>query len=722
MVGLLVTLTSIPALPVTGGTAFLSALAMVLCVAAVTTVLFQWLGQPVVLGYLIAGLIIGPHVPVPLVADAGIVHTLSEIGVILLMFSLGLEFRLKKLLEVGPTAGLTALIQCSAMIWLGYSVGQLFGWTSMESLFTGAILAISSTTIIAKAFEERGIHGPLRTLVVGVLIVEDLIAIVLMAILTPLATGSELSGGALVATTARLVAFLVALVAGGLLVVPRAMRAVLRLGRSETTLIASIGLSFAVALLAHAMGYSVALGAFLAGTLAAESGEGEHVEELIRPVRDVFAAIFFVSVGMLLDPALVARHWAAALVLTVVVVVGKILFVSLGAFLTGNGVRTSVSAGMSLAQIGEFSFIIAALGRTLSATGDFLYPVAVAVSAATTLLTPLSIRYAGDVASWVDRRLPPSLQTFAALYGTWVEALREGPRARTMGAELRRRVRWLVIDTAILAAHLVATSVWHARAEALLVEGLDLEPRLARVVVLGGAAAVALPFVGGIVQLARRVGALLADAALPPREGHALDRAAAPRRALVVTLQLAMVLLVGAPFLAVTRPFLPPLPGPLVLAGLLVVLGVAFWRSATNLEGHVRAGAEVILQALAAQTRSSGRTPRAEDLHQVQALLPGLGAPTPMRLERDSPSVGKTLAELDLRGLTGATVLAITRAEEGVLVPSATERLREGDVLALTGTHEAIEAAAGVLLSQGPSSPVEPGGLESSADRVSTSR
>ena len=682
------------------GHEFLVALATVLCVAAVTTVLFQWLKQPVVLGYLIAGLIIGPHVPVPLVADGAIVQTLSELGVILLMYSLGLEFRLKKLLEVGPTAGLTAIIESSAMIWLGFMTGRFFGWTRMESFFTGAIVAVSSTTIVAKAFNENAVKGPLRTLVVGVLVVEDLIAIVLMATLTAVASGRELSSAALAMMTGRLVAFLVGLVVVGLFVVPRAIRAVLRLNRPETTLIASIGLCFAVALLAQAFGYSVALGAFIAGTLTAESGEGHQIEELVRPVRDVFAAVFFVSVGMLLDPSLVADHWLAVLVLAAVVVGGKIVGVSLGAFLTGNGTRTAVAAGMSLAQIGEFSFIIAGLGRALGATQSFLYPVAVAVSALTTLFTPRLIRASGPAASFVDRHLPRRLQTFVTLYGSWVEELRAGATRPTLGAELGRRARRLALDGALLAMLLIATSLLLDRVVEFLVRVLAVSPLVANALVLGAAGVLGLPFCVGIVQMARRLGALLADAALPAKQAAALDLAAAPRRALVVTLQLAMVLLVGAPLLAVTQPFLPALPGPLVLVALMMALGVAFWRSATNLEGHVRAGAEMILEVLAAQAKSATRAPRADDLARVQELLPGLGAPTPMRLETTSPAVGKTLAELNLRGLTGATVLAITRDDGGVLIPSAAERLRAGDVLALAGTHEAVGAAAEMLLAR----------------------
>jgi monovalent cation:H+ antiporter-2, CPA2 family len=675
---------------------FLKALAMVLCVAAVTSVVFQRLRQPVVLGYIIAGLIIGPHVPIPLVANVETVQTLSEVGVILLMFSLGLEFSLRKLLHVGPTAGITALIQCALMIWLGFVVGRAFGWTTQESLFTGALIAISSTTIIAKAFDEQKVRGKLREIVVGILIVEDLIAILLMAVLTAVSSGAKLSSGDLALTIGRLVAFLVGLVAVGLLIIPRAVRAIIRLKRPETTLVSSVGICFAIALLAQEMGYSVALGAFLAGSLVSESGEAKEVEHLVEPVRDVFAAVFFVSVGMLIDPALVARYWVAIAVLTGLVVVGKVVGVSLGAFLTGNGVRTSVQSGMSLAQIGEFSFIIAGLGLSLGASRDFLYPVAVTVSAVTTLTTPWLIRASGPVASYVDRKLPLALQTFVSLYGTWIENLRSPNRRRTPGASIRRLVRLLVLDAALLVAVVIGTSVSLKTLVSFIEGRIGVSGPLARGVVIAGACLLALPFCVGIVRVARRLGLSLAEQSLPATASGKLDLAAAPRRALVVTLQLASVLIVGVPLLALTQPFIPGFQGALLLLALLLALGIGFWRSATNLQGHVRAGAQAIVQALASQSR--GNAHGGEDsLTNIRALLPGLGEPVPVRLEGSSPAVGKTLAELNLRGLTGATVLAIRRGDGGLVVPSAQDVLREGDILALAGTHEAIAAARAVL-------------------------
>jgi CPA2 family monovalent cation:H+ antiporter-2 len=666
---------------------------------------------------LIAGLIIGPHVPIPLVADAEIVETLSELGVILLMFSVGLELRLRTLIRMAPTAGVTAVVQCSLMVWLGFLVGRLFGWTTIESLFAGAAIAISSTTIIAKAFDEQKVRGTLREIVFGILVVEDLIAIVLIAVLTAIASGARLSAGSLALTVGRLGAFLVAILLVGLFTVPRAMRAVIRMNRPETTLVTSVGLCFGVALLARAVGYSVALGAFIAGSLVAESGEGEAIEHLIRPVRDVFAAVFFVSVGMMIDPALVARHWVAIAVLTAVVVLGKIVSVTLGTFLTGGGVRTSVQAGMSLAQIGEFSFIIAGVGASLGATRNFLYPVAVTVSAVTTLLTPWLIRAAEPVASLVDHKLPRALQTFVALYGSWIEQLRRADRQDlTAAADLRRLVRLLLVDAALLAAIVIGGAVSIDRLASVIQEQVAIGRPAARALVLALAAALSLPFLVGLVRVARRFGIAVAALAFPARAGDspisgheaaaggaaAIDLAAAPRRALVVTLQLACVMLVSAPILAVTQPFLRGLETAAALTLLLAALSIAFWRSATNLQGHVRAGAQVIVERLARQLDPApGAAPASQPPPDLDRLLPGLGAPVPVTLDAASPAVGQTLAGLNLRAATGATVLAIVRAGAGV-VPTADEPLRAGDLLALAGTRDALTAAQQLLLPPPP--------------------
>ncbi len=678
--------------------AFLQALALVLCVAAVTSVLFQWLRQPVLLGYVVGGLVVGPHVPIPLVADTQIIHTLSELGVILLLFSLGLEFNLRRLARLGATSSLTTVIEVSATAWLGFTAGRLLGWSIHESLYAGAIVAISSTTIVLKAFDERQVHSKVRDTVLGILIVEDLVAILLMALLTAVSLGSGLSTGSLAITAIRLGGFLTALIVVGLLVVPRAMRAIERLNRPETTLIASIGICFATALLARKMGYALALGAFVAGSLVGESGHSRHVTALVRPIRDLFVAIFFVSVGMSIDPQIIVSHWPLIALFVAVVVVGKVGGVALGVFLMDHGIRVSVQTGMSLAQIGELSFVIASIGVTLGTIPASLYSIAIAVSAFTTLLTPWLMRLSGPLAELVDRSLPHPIQTFAALYGTWLEKVRSAPRQARRSAAVMRSVRWLLLDAAMATLIVISAALSQRVVLAALQERAGVTPDRGRILLATAVLLLSLPFWVGIVRSARRLGLRLASLALPALPEGKLDLAAAPRKSLVVTLQIAIVLMVGLPLVLVTQPFLRGIETALVLAalgGLVVSLVVVFWRSTADLHGHVRAGAELILEALLAQSRTPGK-PVPDALAQIEDFIPGMGKPTLVSLESASLAVNQTLATLNLRGRTGATVLAIVRDGQGIL-PSADDVLMAGDVLTLTGTHESIVAATTLL-------------------------
>ncbi len=694
---------------------FLRSFALVLCVAAATTIVFQRLRQPVVFGYLLAGMIVGRHVPIPLLANERMVHTLSELGVILLMFALGLEFSLRKLFAVGPTAGVIAVLQTTTMVALGYLAGQLFGWTVMESIYAGAVIAISSTTIIVKAFGEQAVRGRFVQVAFGVLIIEDLIAILLLAVLNAISDGGALTARDLALTAGRLAAFLVGLLVVGLLLIPRLTRWVVRLGVPETTLILAVAVCFGGAYLALSFGYSVALGAFLVGSLMAESGEEKVIEPLIQPVRDVFAAIFFVSVGMLIDPALVLEHWGAVVVFTILVIVGKVAAVSVGAFLAGYGIRTSVQTGMSLAQIGEFSFIIAGVGLSSGATGDFLYPVAVAVSAITTLSTPWLIRSAGPVASFVDRHLPRRLQTFVGLYGSWMERVRAPAAPGERRSNERRLARLLILDGVLLGALTLGTTLGHRAAAAALVSRTGVSPDVADALVLGAAIAIALPFAFGLIRVSRSLSRAIGFRALPPPARGGVDFAAAPRRAFTVAWLLLVVLLLSLPVLAATRSFLPPGVGVGMVVLLLAGFGIAFWRSATNLQGHTRAGAEVIVAALAKEMAGSTATHGADataehpvpslrtsrSLTEIYEMIPGLGEPVSLRLNDGDYAVGRSLGALDLRDTTDATVLVILRGGEPVVLPVGREVLRAGDTLALAGTPAAVERAA-VLLAEGP--------------------
>jgi CPA2 family monovalent cation:H+ antiporter-2 len=675
-------------------------MAIVLSVAGLATVVFQRLKLPIIAGYLIAGVVVGPQVGPQLVTDPGTIRTLAELGVVLLMTSVGLEFRVRRVLRLGPRVGLTVVLEVGTMLSLGYALGKLLGWSETDALLAAGVVAISSTAVIAKQFEHRPPDWRVKDLVFGVLVLEDLIAIVLVA----LATAVTIGGDASLATIGRLLGRLGMVLAGlivlGVMIVPPVIRTVVRLERSETTLVTAVGISFLLAYLTDAAGSSVALGGFAAGVLMAEAGVGHQVGEVIRPVRDLFGAVFFVAVGMLLDvrAALAAAELVA--LFSLVVVVGKAAGVSIGAFLSGFGTRVSVQAGLAMSQIGEFSFIIAGLGLARSEAGAPLYSVAVSTAMVTALATSWLSAESARFAKWVDRRLPAPLQTFATLYGAWLEDLgarrgQDGPWRRA------RRLLWLLaLDTAIVGGALIVTSIGYRAGPERLRE-FGLGPEVSRVTILILGAAVALPFGFGLVLAGRRLARQLAESAVPPVAVGKVDQGRAPRRALVVSLEIAIAFAVGLPLVVATLPFLPPFGAPGVIAAVLILLGLAFWRTARDLDSHTRAGAELVAHVLARQA-GGGHGP---ELSVVRGMLPGLGELSPVQVERGGRAVGRTLGDLDLRGVTGATVVALTRGGEQRPYPDAEVRLEEGDLIALTGTHEAISQAEALMRATGTRTP-----------------
>lgn len=537
-------------------------LAMVLGVAALTSLLCQKLHLPVVMGYLLAGLVVGPHVPIPLAADAANVKVLAELGVIFLLFSIGLEFNREKLKRSGPTAVVVGFIQVGALAILGYLAAQLLGYNRLESAFAGAALSISSTMIISKLFDERGERGPLRELVFAVLVTEDLLAILMLALLSGVAAAGSLSGSQTALTLGRLALFLVALVGVGWLLVPRFIRWVDDLGRSESLLVASVGLCFTLALLAAHFGYSVALGAFIAGVLVAESGRAEQVDHLVLPLRDLFAAIFFVAVGMMIDPRALPALWKPILVFTLLVVVAKLLTVSIGSALAGQPLRRALGAGLAMTQVGEFSFILVTVGVDLGAVRPTLLPVMVAVCVITSLATPALMNAGAPMARWVDGRFSPTFRSFSGAY-------RENLGLAPLGSQLRGQVRGIVVEALGLDVVLVGASLALDHGVGWIEAYSRIGHTLAAGIIGGSAALLILILLLGILQRTR----ILVDAILgpPPGEPSAVDRLR--RRVLRLGLRLG----VGLPVLALAQPFLPRL-SLVALLGVLAVVALGLLR------------------------------------------------------------------------------------------------------------------------------------------------
>jgi len=383
-------------------------LGLILASAGITTLIFKKIKQPLVLGYILAGLLVGPYFKfLPTVTDLKSINIWGEIGVIFLLFSLGLEFSFKKLVKVGGSASITAIVKVLFIILAGYLTGKAMGWTNMDSIFLGGILSISSTMITIKAFEELGIkHKKFAGLVFGILIVEDLVAILLLVLFSTMAVSRQSAGTEMMFSILKLGFFLVLWFLAGIFLIPTFLKATKKLMNDETMLVVSLALCLVMVLLAVKVGFSPALGAFIMGSILAETTQAERIEHLTKSVKDLFAAVFFISVGMLIDPSVLVNYASPILIITLVIIFGKILSTVLGALLSGQPLKTSVQTGMSLAQIGEFSFIIATLGLTLKVTSGFIYPIAVAASAITIFTTPYLIKLSEPLYNFLNRVLP----------------------------------------------------------------------------------------------------------------------------------------------------------------------------------------------------------------------------------------------------------------------------------------------------------------------------
>jgi len=383
-------------------------LALILGAAGIITIFFKKLKQPVVLGYIIAGLLVGPNFKLfPTIGDVEGIKIWAEIGVVFLLFALGLEFSFKKLVKVGGSAAITGITELSFMMMLGYGMGQVLGWSNMDSMFLGGIIAISSTTIIFRAFDELGLKTKqFSSLVIGVLVIEDLVAILLMVLLSTVAVSQQFEGTQMFLSIGKLLFFLCLWFLMGIFLLPTFFKKVSRFLNSETLLVLSLALCLGMVVLADQVGFSAALGAFIMGSILAETTQAHKIEHLITSVKDLFGAIFFVSVGMLIDPQILVDYAVPVLILTLSVILGKTIFVASGALLAGRPLKQAVQAGTSMSQIGEFSFIIATLGVSLNVTSSYLYPIAVGVSVITTFTTPYMIKLAEPLHQFLLKVLP----------------------------------------------------------------------------------------------------------------------------------------------------------------------------------------------------------------------------------------------------------------------------------------------------------------------------
>ncbi|RMO61246.1 hypothetical protein ALQ38_00177 [Pseudomonas marginalis pv. marginalis] len=556
---------------------FIQDLAVIMLVAGVVTILFHRLKQPVVLGYIVAGFIIGPHTPpFGLIHDEDTIKTLAELGVIFLMFCLGLEFSLRKLFKVGATAFIAAFLEIILMIWIGYEIGRWFDWNTMDSLFLGAILAISSTTIIVKALNDLKMKNQrFAQLIFGVLIVEDILGIGIIALLSSIAVSGTVSSGEVFSTVGKLSLFMIVALVIGILLVPRLLAYVAKFESNEMLLITVLGLCFGFCLLVVKLEYSMVLGAFLIGAIMAESRQLIKIERLIEPVRDMFSAIFFVAIGLMIDPQILLQYAWPIAVITVAVVLGKMLSCGLGAFIAGNDGRTSLRVGMGLSQIGEFSFIIAALGMTLQVTSDFLYPVAVAVSAITTLLTPYLIRGADPLSLKIAAIMPKRMSRVFGMYGEWLRSIQPQGEGAMLASMIRKIILQVGVNLALVIAIFFAGSFFAARIGGYL-EGWISDPSWQKALIWGGALLLSLPFLIAAYRKLKALSMLLAEMSVKPEmAGRHTQRVRRVIAELIPILSLLVIFLLLA---ALSASILPTNKLLVLIAVVTAAVAAVLWR------------------------------------------------------------------------------------------------------------------------------------------------
>jgi len=644
-------------------------LSLILTMAGIITLIFKKLKQPIVLGYILAGLLVGPNFKLfPTITDIKTIEIWAEIGVIFLLFSLGLEFSFKKLMKVGNTAAITGLFEVGFMLVTGFATGQLLGWSKIDSLFLGGIIAISSTTIIFRAFDELGIKTQQFTRVVlGILVIEDLTAVLLMVLLSTLSISQQFAGAELLESILKLFFFLIVWFLGGIFVFPTLLRRYRKLMNDESVLITSVALCFGMVFLVTQAGFSAALGAFIMGSILAETTHAEKIEHLLKPLKDLFGAVFFISVGMLINPSLLIEYALPTAILVLVVIIGKTTYVTLGAVISGQPLKNSIQSGMSMSQIGEFSFIIANLGLALKVTSDFLYPIAVGVSVITTFTTPYMMKLSEPLYEGLNKLLPDKWKTYLNRYSTST-----GPIAKTTQWQqiLKSYAQTVVLNSVVVIAIVSLSS----RQLADLLHTRIPETYVTNSVIFGITFLLIAPFLWALIFKRSN------------RKAYSaiwLSRKYSRGPLLVLELSrvfiaiLLMVYLLGS-FYAT--------PAALSIAGGIMLLAFAiFYQRLQHFYSKIE---DRFLQNLnARQLEGSGKSKK--------LLLPWDAHFAFLEVSADSNMIGKTLQELKIRENFGINVVLIERGSKTIQLPRPTEVLYPCDRIEVIGTDEQLDAFRG---------------------------
>ena len=648
----------------------ISDLAFILLLGAAVTLLFKWIKQPVVLGYIVAGFLASPNFePLPSVTTEVNIEFWAQIGIIVLLFSLGLEFSFKKLVNTGGSAVVTALIIVTGMMATGFAIGHLLGFTTINSLFLGGMLSMSSTTIIIKAFTDLNLRQKkFASLVFAVLIVEDLFAVVMMVVLSSIALNSSVEGGEMLMSVSKLIFFLVIWFLVGVYILPSLLNKTRRFLNNETLLVVSMGLCLSMAVFSVLCGFSLALGAFVMGSILAGTSYAERIEHVTMPVKDLFGSVFFISVGMLVQPAILVQYWWPILLLSAVVIAGMITFGTFGMLATGQPLKVAMESGFSLTQIGEFAFIIASLGMSLGVLNAEIYPIVVAVSVITTFTTPYFIRMADPAYRLAERHLPPRLHFLIDRYSDDASQ-NAGNENRRAWAAMLRRYLWRIMLYSIL---LIAIS---------LAGGRWLRPILDGIMPAWG------QLLTTILTLTAMAPFLLALILPPPMNSsdtasrlHA-SQLKVPR---VVLMLFRMLIALGFIIHTISSAYTLRL-GVLIGLAIFILLLLTLSRTLNTRLRNIEA--RFLDNLNERDLRRSGKNNTlVSDLH-LAYIHVGYGC----------PFVGDRLKNTDLRGRYGVNVVTIQRGPATMIVPSGETRIFPGDTIGVIGNDDQISAVLPVI-------------------------
>jgi len=668
---------------------FLGDLAIALCVASLTSIVARAFKIPQILAYLVAGLIVGPNLPIPLFADHHRIEILSEFGVIFVMFSIGLEFRLKRFIKILPSSGFAALIQISFLFLVGFMMGDFLEWPYIESIFLGFATSISSTMVVSRLFKNTKVDPPFKDYVLGILIVQDVSAIVMIALATGIAAGTGLTMSDLFGTLRQLAIVLFSMLVLGHLFIPPLIRFVSRMHNSETLAIAACGVCFSFALTAQYFGYSVALGAFIAGVLVAESGEGAKIEHLLETMKNVFAAIFFVSVGMAVEPSELSANFGVSLLLAVVIILAQLLSVGCASLVIGKGLRTSLHSGLSLGQVGEFSFIIAAIGMHSKAVGPTLQPILVTVAVITAFTTPVLFSFREDLVGLADRILPSRVRLFLSFYDSWIDSSKKdlsGSKSRSL---ILRSFSVAVLDFALLGVLLASVFKFKDHlfpfAGKFGVDRFWFDTGVELFVAMAS-----FPFLLALLWNVR----VFFDHTFT----RTSDLSAGDSKVSLDVRRVADFTTVGVFFLILQIASGLLFSSFVLFAVYSVLLVVSFymlWRSAGVFQTKLRSGAEMFLNFF---PKSIEEAPEHTELPEVMAV----------EITDKATCIGKTLADLNLRARTGASVISIVKSGNKVTLPNGKESLEKNDVLQMVGSSESLKNAKAILFNQSDPTPRRP--------------